>query len=231
MPTVFITGANRGLGLEFARQYAAAGWTVIAACRAPAKAKDLKALAIASQGAIAIEELDVTNEASVAALAARQARAKIDLLINNAGIYGPKNQSLAKMDFAGWAEVLATNSIAPFRLAQALAKQVAASERKTIAIITSAMGSIAENESGNYYAYRSSKAAVNMVARSLAHDLKAQGIIVLTLHPGWVQTDMGGSDAPLKPEASIKNLRQVIERATLADSGRFFGHDGRAIPW
>jgi NAD(P)-dependent dehydrogenase (short-subunit alcohol dehydrogenase family) len=231
MPTVLITGANRGLGLEFARQYAAAGWAVIAACRQPAKAKELRTLAGAFKELIELEEVDVTSDASVAKLKRRRARAKIDILINNAGMYGPKAQSLAKMDFAGWAKTLATNTLGPFRVAQALEKPIAAGDRKIIAILSSAMGSITENGSGNYYAYRSSKAAVNMVAKSLAIDLAPKGIIVVSLHPGWVQTDMGGPNASLMPTESIAKLRQVLERVTPADSGTFIGYDGRAIPW
>jgi NAD(P)-dependent dehydrogenase (short-subunit alcohol dehydrogenase family) len=231
MPTVLVTGANRGLGLEFARQYASAGWAVIAACRQPARAKELRTLASAFNKLVKIEEVDVASDASVALLKRRLARAKIDILINNAGVYGPKAQSLAKMDFAGWAKTLAINTLGPFRVAQALEKQIAAGDRKVIAIITSAMGSITENGSGNYYAYRSSKAAVNMVAKGLSIDLRPKGIIVVTLHPGWVQTDMGGPNAALTPTESIAKLRQVLERVKPADSGTFIGYDGRSIPW
>jgi NAD(P)-dependent dehydrogenase (short-subunit alcohol dehydrogenase family) len=231
MPTVLITGANRGLGLEFARQYAAQGWSVIAACRRPKQAKELNALARRAQGRLTIETLDVTDARAVAALARRYARAKIDLLINNAGVYGPKAQSFAKMDYAGWAETFAANTIAPFRIAQALAKPVAASEQKRIVAITSQMGSIADNEIGNYYAYRSSKAALNMVLRSLARDLAGKGVTVIALHPGWVRTRMGGPNAPLSPAESVSAMRKTIEGLKPGDSGRFLAYDGRSVPW
>ncbi|HXQ41618.1 MAG TPA: SDR family oxidoreductase [Candidatus Udaeobacter sp.] len=223
MATVLVTGANRGLGLEFARQYAADGWTVIACCREPAKAKELNKLT----GAIAVEALDVGEDAQIAALAKRLKGRSIDLLINNAGVYGPRSGT----ETGAWLDVFRVNSIAPHHLAHALADNVARSELKRIVSVSSAMGSIGENGSAGDYIYRSSKAALNMAMKGLANELKDRGVIVAILSPGWVKTDMGGRGAPLEAADSIASLRKVIARLKLKDSGKFFSHDGKPIPW
>ncbi|MBI4182532.1 MAG: SDR family oxidoreductase [Proteobacteria bacterium] len=227
MPTTLITGANRGIGLEFARQYAAEGWRVLACCRAPERAEALGALG----GDIRIERLDVTDFAGLGALAARLSAERIDLLVNNAGVYGPRDVALGQVDPAAWLDVLRTNAVAPLKVAEAFREQVAASEGRTIVAITSHMGSIGDNGSGGAYIYRSSKAALNAAMRSLAIDLGARGITVAVLHPGWVKTDMGGPGAAIAPETSVAGMRRVIARLSLADSGRFFNYDGTAIPW
>jgi NAD(P)-dependent dehydrogenase (short-subunit alcohol dehydrogenase family) len=223
MATVLVTGANRGLGLEFARQYAAEGWTVIACCRKPARAKELKKLA----GSVEMEVLDVGKDSEVAALAKRLKGRAIDLLINNAGVYGPRKGT----DTAAWLEVFRVNSIAPLHLTHALAKNVAQSEQKRIVSVSSAMGSIGENGSTGDYVYRSSKAALNMAMKGLSNELKGKGVIVAVLSPGWVKTDMGGRSAPLEAKDSIASLRRVIAGLKPKDSGKFFGHDGKPIPW
>jgi NAD(P)-dependent dehydrogenase (short-subunit alcohol dehydrogenase family) len=223
MTTVLVTGANRGLGLEFARQYAAHGWTVIACCRKPAKAKELSKL----NGSVEVQALDVAEEAQISALAKRLRGRAIDLLINNAGIYGPRSGT----DSGAWLDVFRVNSIAPLHLAHALADNVARSDQKRIVSVSSAMGSISENGSSGDYVYRSSKAALNMAMKGLANELRDRGIIVAALSPGWVKTDMGGRSAPLEAAESIASLRQIIARLKLKDSGKFFGHDGRSIPW
>jgi len=240
MPSVFITGASRGIGLEFARQYAGAGWDVIAGCRTPAKANMLQALA-AKHKNIRIEPLDVTDAKSIATLAAKLKDTAVDLLINNAGIFsgargatsaehGDESQEFGSIDAENWDRVLRTNTIAPIMVTQALAACVARGKQRKIAMITSKMGSIAEMGDG-YIAYRSSKAALNAAMVTIAHDLKAQGIAVINLHPGWVKTDMGGEGAQITPDISVRGMRKVIDGLALKDTGKFFGYDGKIIAW
>jgi NAD(P)-dependent dehydrogenase (short-subunit alcohol dehydrogenase family) len=227
MPTVLITGAGRGLGLEFARQYAADGWRVIAGCREPKKSGALRAL----KGNIAVEKLDVNDPTSVSRLAKKYARATIDVLINNAGIYGPRKFTMRTVDYDAWADVLRTNAMAPLRVAAAFLPQVARGRKKIIATVSSWMGSIAQNETGGAYIYRSSKAAVNMVMKSLSIDLKGKGIVVAVLHPGWVRTDMGGPNAAIDPNESVAGMRAVIAKLKKKDTGKFFNYDGKPLPW
>ncbi len=223
MPTVLVTGANRGIGLEFTRQYAAEGWQVVACCRKPGEADALKKV----KGEVSIEALDVVDDHQIAKLAHRLKGHAIDLLINNAGIYGPRGGT----DTAAWIEVLRVNTIAPFRVAEALAPHVAKSKDKLIVSITSLMGSIASNESGGSHVYRSSKAALNVVMKGLSHELKSQGVTVAVFHPGWVRTDMGGKGAPLAIPDSVSSLRKAIAKLTPGDSGKFFNYDGKPLPW
>jgi NAD(P)-dependent dehydrogenase (short-subunit alcohol dehydrogenase family) len=225
MPTVLITGANRGLGLEYARQYLADGWTVIGTAREPEKAAALQQL-----GKVEILPLDVGNRDSVMALARALQGRPLDLLISNAGIYGGKRQSLGDMDYAAWAETFLTNTIGPFQLAEALLPNLRAGKNAKLALMTSLMGSIADASAGSII-YRSSKTALNMVGHLLAVDLKPKGITVLLLHPGWVATDMGGQGAPLQPPESITGLRQVIAGATIAETGAYLDYQGKQLPW
>jgi NAD(P)-dependent dehydrogenase (short-subunit alcohol dehydrogenase family) len=224
MPTALVTGANRGIGLEFARQYAKDGWRVIATCRDPERAKDLRKLG----DSVSVHKLDVADAEQVAALARALEGEPIDLLVNNAGIMG--GAVLDRIDYAAWEEVLRVNTLAPVRIAEALLANIAASERRLIVAITSRMGSIAESD-GGYYPYRSSKAALNAAMRSLAVDLAPRRITVALFHPGWVRTDMGGRGAQVAPKDSVAGMRAVIARLKLADSGRFFNYDGSEIPW
>lgn len=226
MPTVLITGAGRGLGLEFARQYAADGWRVDACCREPAKAAALKKLG----GDVTVHPLDVRDGKGIAALAKTLAGEPIDVLLNNAGIYGPRGQALAAIDDKAWLEVFQVNAIAPLRIADALAGNVAQSKRKLMVFITSQMGSIARMGTGAH-PYRMSKSALNSGVRCLSLDLEAQGIACVVFHPGWVKTDMGGSAAPVEPKTSIAGMRAVIAKLKASDNGRFFGYDGEEIPW
>ena len=231
MPTTLVTGANRGLGLEFARQYAAEGWQVIAACRAPKGAKELQQIAAASGGRIRILEMDVTDAASVRAAAAGLKGEVIDLLLNNAGVGGPPGQQLGKLDYAAWARVLDTNTLGPMRVVEAFLENVANSHLKQVVTITSGMGSIEDNTSGGRYAYRSSKAAVNMVMKSLSVDLAPRGITCVVMNPGWVRTDMGGASGTLSPAESIQSLRSVIAALRPEDSGKFLNYTGKPYPW
>ena len=228
MPTVLVTGANRGLGLEFVRQYAAEGWTVHACCRDPGAAKALEAV----KGDITIHGLDVGDRASVTALARALKSTPIDVLINNAGVYGGDRdgQTFGKVDDGAWDACLRTNALGPLMVTEALIDNVARGASKVIACVTSKMGSMADNTSGGAYIYRASKAALNAVIVSLARDLKGRATVI-AFHPGWVQTDMGGRGAPIKPPESIAGMRKVIAGAKPSDSGRFLNYDGASIPW
>jgi len=219
MPTLLVTGANRGIGLEFARQYAADGWEVIASVRDPSKAGDVA-------GAARVEALDMRDLDAVRGFGARIGGQPLDLLIANAGTIGPRGDLDAGYG-EKWLETLAVNAVAPVLLARAVSANVAAAGGKLVAI-TSRMGSITDNGSGGSYAYRSSKAALNAGWKSLAIDT---GLVAAVLHPGWVQTRMGGSAATLPVEESVANMRRTIARLGSADSGGFFNHDGAAIPW
>jgi NAD(P)-dependent dehydrogenase (short-subunit alcohol dehydrogenase family) len=231
MPSALITGANRGLGLEFARQYLADGWQVYAACRDPASAFELRRLAEHRDDKLCMLGMDVTDPASIHAAATELDGQAIDLLLNNAGIIGPRGQTIGNIDYEAWANVLDANTMGPMRVSEAFVDNVARSERKLIVTLTSGMGSLADNTSGGSIAYRSSKAAVNMVMRSLAHDLAPLGITCVVVNPGWVRTDMGGPHATLTPTESVTMLRHLIETLGPARSGKFFNYDGREYPW
>ncbi|HXP75840.1 MAG TPA: SDR family oxidoreductase [Stellaceae bacterium] len=225
MPTVLVTGAGRGLGLEFARQYAADGWRVIATVRDLKKAKELGVLG----SKVEIHGLDVTDLKAVAALGRELARDTIDVAIANAGVSLARNMTPGAIDEAAWIDTLKVNTFAPLALAGAVLGSVERSEGKRLVAITSRLGSIGANDAGGQYAYRSSKAALNAAWRSLALDHR--GVIAVVLHPGWVKTDMGGAGAPVSPKESIAGMRRVIAKLTPADSGRFFNYDGAEIPW
>ena len=232
MPNILITGANRGIGLELTRQYAADGWNIFACCRSPENAYDLNKLAAKAKGAIQLCVLDVNNDAQRAALAAQLRDLPIDILLNNAGVLKRwDNQSFGVTQTDDWLDVMRTNVIAPMHMMESFATNVALSERKIIANVSSRMGSIADNGSGGFYVYRSSKAALNMVTMSAARDLAGQGISVVALHPGWVRTDMGGENGELSVEASANALRRHLAAVTLADSGRFIDITGETLPW
>ena len=209
MPTALITGTGRGLGKELARQYAADGWKVIGTER---------------------RDMDMTNRAQIRQFAARLKGEPIDLLFCNAGIVGKRGMAPGNFDFESWEEVLRVNLLGAAAVAEALLDNVAASERKTIAMMSSRLGSITES-SGMTLPYATSKAALNMLVKGLAATLGARGIIVVALSPGWVRTDMGGEQAPLTPEKSVSGLRKVIAGLGRGDSGKFLYYDGTAIPW
>ena len=231
MPSTLITGANRGIGLEFARQYLDDGWQVYAAWRDPDSASELRRLADDSDDKLQILALDVTDPVSVQAAAAKLDGQAIDLLLNNAGIGGPRGQTIGHIDYEAWMKVLDVNTMGPMRVSEGFVDHVARSERKLIVILTSGMGSLADNTSGGSFAYRSSKAAVNMVMRSLAIDLAPRGITCVVVNPGWVQTDMGGPHATLTTAESVTMLRRLIETLGPEQSGKFFNYDGREYVW
>lgn len=225
---VLITGANRGLGLEFTKQYAADGWNVLAGCRHPQSAMQLQELA-QTNSQIKIVSLDVADFAQIDALALQLKDTPIDLLINNAGVYPAS--SFGDIDYDDWAEGFKINSMAPLKMAEAFVQQITRSQLKKIATITSKMGSIDDNTSGSSYSYRSSKCAVNMVMQSLSIDLRPYGISTITLHPGWVQTDMGGPNGLINAQTSVTGLRQQIAGLSLANTGNFIAYDGKPINW
>jgi NAD(P)-dependent dehydrogenase (short-subunit alcohol dehydrogenase family) len=225
MPTVVITGANRGLGLEFARQYAAAGWRVVATVRVPSEASALRALAPSA----AIHALDVADLNAVTALGRELAQETVDILLANAGVSLGRGMKPTAIDSAEWEYSFRVNAMAPLALAAAFHGQVARSHERKMVAITSRLGSMGANGDGARYVYRSSKAALNAVWRSYAIDHPE--IIAVLLHPGWVRTDMGGREALLNPEESVAGLRRTIAGLTKAESGRFYNYDGSPIPW
>jgi len=228
---VLITGTSRGIGLELVRQYLQAGWRVHATCRSPERALDLGRLAAANRGNMSIHPLDVTEQRHIDAMASILNDEPLDLLINNAGVLGPKHQGFGHTDTDAWIYTFRVNAVAPLKLMEALADNLAASGQGIAAALGSRMGSIGENDSGGYYIYRSSKAALNAVIKSAALDLKSQGITVVALHPGWVRTAMGGPEAELDAVESVSRLRALLERLDITSSGEFYGPDGDGIPW
>jgi NAD(P)-dependent dehydrogenase (short-subunit alcohol dehydrogenase family) len=231
MATILITGANRGLGLEFTRQYLAEGDAVVAATRNPGAAHRLRQLERDSKGRLTVVEADVADTASVRRAAAGTSQSAIDILINCAGVMGGDRQTIGSIDYHEWMRVLEVNVLGPMRMSEAFLDRVAQSDRRLIVTITSGMGSLADNTSGGSIAYRTSKAAVNMAMRTAAIDLRPRGISCVVLNPGWVKTDMGGPNAKLTPEQSVTAMRRVISELGPNDSGRFYNHDGREYPW
>jgi NAD(P)-dependent dehydrogenase (short-subunit alcohol dehydrogenase family) len=229
MPSIMITGANRGLGLEFVRQYAADGWRIFAACRNPDVADDLHELT--RTGSVTVFAMDVTDLSSVRYAAAGLKDESIDVLLNSAGIIGKPGQRTGHIDYESWEQVLNVNTLGPLRVTEAFVEHVARSKRKLIVTITSGLGSLTDNTSGGSIPYRSSKAAVNMAMRSVAIDLAPRGIACVLVNPGWVKTDMGGPGAPLAPSESVAALKSLIATFGLAHSGKFFHYDGREYAW
>jgi NAD(P)-dependent dehydrogenase (short-subunit alcohol dehydrogenase family) len=230
MSTVLITGANRGLGLEFTRQYAAAGWQVIACCRNPAQAEALNAIAHGNPQ-VQVQALDVAELTAIDALAHKLHGVPIDLIINNAGIYPDRQGGFGQIDYDAWMSAFLVNTMAPLKVVEAFISNLERGNGKLIATVSSKMGSLDDNTSGGCYLYRSSKSAVNMVMKSLSLDLAARGIRAVVLHPGWVQTDMGGPNAWITPEESVSGMRRVLENVTGKQSGHFLSYDGSEIPW
>ncbi len=222
-PTVLITGANRGLGLEFARQYADAGWSVIGTARSPERASDLHALDVD------VLKLDVTDRDSIAALKTSLGDRSVDLLINNAGIF-PRVSEIDSVDADDYALTLMVNTLGPVLVTQAVMPNLRSGGMKRVVNITSGLGSI-EQSSGGYYGYRESKAALNMFTKSLAAELGPEGFICLALHPGWVRTDMGGPSANLSVEESVTSMRAVIDDMDADDNGVYRGYSGDLVAW
>jgi len=233
LPTVLITGANRGIGFELARQYAERGWGVIATARRPAQADELNALA-ARRPNLVVEALDVTDHAQIDALAEKYRDRPIDILINNAGISGGhENAKFGAMNYDAYYEVHAVNVGGRTKMAEAFLPHVAASKQKKIINITSCQGAIAKTW-GCCYFYRTSKAALNMMMRNIALELKPKGITVGLISPGFVRTGFTkGLDLPMMitAEESARSVIEVIDGYDLSKTGTFLEHDGSEWPW
>lgn len=230
MSSVFVTGSNRGLGLEWCRQYAEAGWRVFATCRHPESADALHDLA-RIHPLLSVHRLDVTRPESVYAVRAELQNASIDVLVNNAGLYLEKYAPTAELRYDEWRQTLEVNTLSPLRVTEALLELVARSQRRLVVAISSHMGSIAEISAPGDTYYRSSKAALNAAMKGLSLALSERGIGVLLLHPGWVRTRMGGWDAPLTVANSVAGMRARVDAFSLDMNGRFLRYDGTDIPW
>jgi len=236
MPTVLITGANRGLGLEFAKQYAAENWSVLATARDPEKAQELKQIA-SRHRTVSTHALDIADDESIEELVDELDGKSLDLLIHNSGIYPQKGQKFGEIDYDGWRGALETNLFGPIRLTEALVQNIATSDRKQIAAISSSMASLRGVQGGSVaqagiaYQYRTSKTALNMAMSVLSTELAPQGISVVMIDPGWVKTDMGGPNAQLTPQQSISGIRKVLAGDPMEISGKFIGYDGVVRPW
>lgn len=222
--TVLITGANRGLGLEFARQFTARGYHVIGTARKPEKAEALRKLGAQ------VEQLDVSDDASARALGKKLAGQPIDILINNAGVIGSVARSFTDLDFNKMVQTYQINALGPMRVTQALYENLKQGKGHKVVSITSMMGSISMNF-GGAYDYRASKVALNMLSNTLAKELEKDGFICVVLHPGWVQTDMGGNSAPVTPRESIGGMIAVIDGLNGDANGKFYDYTGKEMPW
>lgn len=227
---IVVTGANRGIGLELAKQFCARGDHVDAAVRNPDAAKDLAALAGSSGGRLRIFACDVTKDESVAAFVRALGDVAVDVLVNNAGVMG-KMQALEKLDYADVARTIDTNAMGPLRVTAAILPNLRKSSVRKIMHITSGMGSITDNTSGGAYGYRMSKAALNMACKSMANDLRGEGFTAIVVNPGWVKTDMGGPSAPTPVEESARGLLVLVDRIGPADTGTFFDYRGHTWPF
>jgi NAD(P)-dependent dehydrogenase (short-subunit alcohol dehydrogenase family) len=231
MTTVLITGANRGLGLEFCKQYAQDGWQVIACCREVSAATALAHLA-SDYPTISIYALDMSDFSQLEQLALKLEGTPIDVLINNAGVYGDTaGHGFGHLDYQTWQQTMNVNVLSAVKMSEVFLSHLQRSSHKKIVAISSLMGSMADNGSGGSIIYRSSKAALNAAMKSISIDIRAKEIAVLILHPGWVKTDMGGSNAPMEMTDSIKAMRKTIASFTLAQTGQFLRYDGKPLPW
>jgi len=229
MAKYLITGTNRGIGLELVKQTLAQGHEVIATCRDPGAAEALKALMAA--GGLRILPLDLGDTASRASLVDSLQGEPIDVLINNAGLYGPRDAVLGSLEESDWAQVMLVDVIAPVLLTQSLLPNLRQGSARRLAFISSKMGSIADNGSGGSYIYRTAKTALNQAVKCLSIDMQPEQFIVLSLHPGWVLTDMGGPAALIDTQTSVQGLLQIIQEARPVDNGSFIAYDGKRIPW
>jgi NAD(P)-dependent dehydrogenase (short-subunit alcohol dehydrogenase family) len=238
MPTILVTGASRGIGLEFVRQYASAGWDVIACARDPARAQGLDDVRRRAGGNVVVEPLDVTHPQQVEWLVGKYAESTIDVLVNNAGDLGPRGanremlhrQFFGSLDYDAWRRVFEVNVYAPVRIAEAFAPQVERSAERKMVFLSSTQGSITEGTAAVFH-YCSSKAALNKCVSMVAMALQARGVIATAVCPGHVKTELGGQGATLEAADSVAALRRLIARLTPEDSGRFLRHDGERVAW
>lgn len=229
--SVLITGSNRGIGLQMVRQSVKNGWRVYACCRHPGSADELIKVASMTPGQVSVHVLDIAETAQIQALAYELRNTPIDWLINNAGVYGSAEHEFGTTDEHDWQKTFQINTIGPMKMAEAFINNIEAGTEKKIATLSSKMASMDDNSSGGSYIYRSTKAALNAVIKSLSIDLKAKDITVLAMHPGWVKTDMGGPNAEIDVNESVTNIFNIIETSTPHESGAFFDIDGTIIPW
>ena len=232
MRKVFLTGANRGLGLEFVRQLLARGDAIFATCRRPEEAEALQRLQREHPDRLRIAALDVADAQAIARVAAEAAAwsERVDVLINNVGVLY-RGERLGELQQEQLMHAFAVNAVGPLLLTQALLPLLQRGERSVVFNISTQMGSLERKTYGSYYSYSASKAALNMFSRALAADLRSEGIIVVAVHPGWVRTDMGGAQAPLDPPTSVSGMLRLLDRLRLEDSGRFFTWEGKEHPW
>jgi NAD(P)-dependent dehydrogenase (short-subunit alcohol dehydrogenase family) len=228
--SILITGTNKGIGLEFVKHYLKNNQKVIATCRNKKSAKDLLELKNTTSN-LSLVELDVSNPNSINEFASKITDQPIDTFINNAGVFGPRNNEFENFNAKEWLDVFNINTIAPLLITQKILKNLRLGKNKKLVFISSKVGSIEENTGGGMYIYRSSKTALNQVIKSLSIDFKDENFIVAALHPGWVQTDMGGPNALIDKKTSVKGMAEVIDSLVLKNSGRFYNYDGSSIPW
>ena len=228
--SILITGTNRGIGLEFVKNYLKNNEKVIATCRNRNSAKDLLELKNTTSN-LSLLELDVSKPNSIDEFTSKIANQPIDTFINNAGVFGPRNIEFGNFNAKEWLDVFNINTIAPLLITQKILKNLRLGKDKKLVFISSKVGSIEDNTEGGMYIYRTSKTALNQVIKSLSIDLKEENFIVVALHPGWVQTDMGGPNALIDTKTSVKGMTEAIDNLTSKNSGKFYNYDGSAIPW
>ncbi|WP_346836948.1 SDR family oxidoreductase [Microbulbifer sp. SAOS-129_SWC] len=228
--TILITGCDRGIGLEAARQFAADGWRVLATYHEPVVPLELQAAAKSYPGLETLR-LDVTDYDRMAELARELRGQSIDILLNNAAMFGPIVTMFGGVLLSRWRKAFEVNTIAPYKMVETFLSHICASERKLVAVISSKKGSIADNTGGGAYIYRSTKSAVNQVVRSLSIDLRERGVNVVAIHPGWVRTAMGGTTASMSVEASVRAVKKLLLEIGPGHSGHFLNYDGAEIPW
>ena len=236
MPTVMVTGANRGIGYEHVAQYAQKKWNVIACARQPEKAIELLQLQDKYGANFIIEELEVTNHKQVDDLSQKHSNTTIDILINNAGTGGPEGmpgamdyQKIDNMDYQIWRDILEVNLLAPFKVAASFHQQISISDKKTLIMMSSDLGSVSQNTFGSLYSYRTSKSGLNIVAKGMSNEWK--DIIVVALAPGWCRTYLGGAEAEIDPMDSVEDQQKMFESLTESDSGKFLDRFGNEVPW
>jgi NAD(P)-dependent dehydrogenase (short-subunit alcohol dehydrogenase family) len=236
MKTLMVTGSNRGLGLEFVRQYAGEGWRVLALARS--SSSELEELRL-RHTAVTVYPLDVADHGQIEHLGRQLRGETIDVLINNAGVYGSmpfgrgglEAQGFGKTDYEDWQRTLRINVFGPMKMCEVFVEHVARSTERKVVTLTSELGSMELNRHGGAYAYRSSKAAVNAIMKSMSVDLSKRGVLAAALHPGWARTDMGGTNAPVAPADSVRGMRSVIEKLTPVQVGRVLAYDGSTLPY
>jgi len=236
MPTVFVTGANRGLGYEHVKQYAYKGWKIIACAREPKKANKLQELCAEYGDNFIIEQLDVVNHQDIDKLSRKFKNTPIDILINNAGTSGPLGmpgamtyQKIDNMDYEIWRNILEVNLLSPFKVATAFHDHIAQSEKKLLVMMSSDLGSVEQNTFGGFYSYRASKAALNIISKGMSVDWK--DLSVITLAPGWCKTYLGGEEAEIQPDESVEKQQEMFEKIISKNSGMFLDRFGKEVPW